>query len=590
MAYRIIPNPRFFVGFFVLIALLGPGSASAQSPSFGQDMYSLPITGNTAYHVDLNNDGREDLISAGIQPGTFDVMLSTGDGVYGQPTTYSVPGGSWSALAIGDFNGDGWPDLIVTSFGNAFYEYLNNGDGTLHLQATFSTDVTVLYMSAGDLNHDGKIDLVFEGSDSNGNLTVNVWFANGDGGFTVGPATPVQVYGFVYVGDFDGDGNADVVVEDVFYTTTVLALFGDGTGHFPASTTFTDNDDTWFRPFDLNGDGKMDLVGAPFIPGTHGNQYFNLVRVKYGSSSRVFQSKDITIGSCSPAGYSPAIADFNGDGINDIAMIEAADCHGSAPFTLDVLLGKPDGTYSHEHAVYSSSDQLWGLDVLRVNQDSKADLELVDLTSTTSTLLLFSNTVSGKFPACDPPDTSSAIIMCAPTTTVVSSSPVQFSIGAANQTAGRKVEVWVDGKKLGENLKGAFSYYGFLDGSFKLTSGSHMVTVYSAGWDNLLESLTFPLTVGSTSCAPPGSPGVNVCSPLNNSRVNSPVLAWAAGTVSGTIARMEVWVDGVKKYSVKGSNTLNTQITLGSGQHVFTYYIVNTAGQKWQSTVTATVP
>jgi len=117
-----------------------------------------------------------------------------------------------------------------------------------------------------------------------------------------------------------------------------------------------------------------------------------------------------------------------------------------------------------------------------------------------------------------------------------------------------------------------------------------MVPVYSAGWDNLPESVTFPLTVGTNTCAPPGSPGVNVCSPLNNSRVNSPVLAWAAGAVTGTIARMEVWVDGVKKYSINGSNTLNTQIALDSGSHLFTYYIVNTAGQKWQQSVTAAVP
>jgi len=585
MSYRF----ALFAVFLIIVAQLVTVSSSAQTAAYTPDTYSLPLVGNTAYHVDLNNDGREDFISAGSQPGTFEVILSAGDGVYGSPNAYSVPAGNWSALTIGDFNGDGWPDLIVTDFGNAFYEYLNNGDGTLHLQATFVTNASVLYLSAGDLNHDGKIDLVFESSDSNGALALNVWFSNGDGGFTVGPTTPVSVYGFVYVGDFDGDGHADVVLEDVFYTTSVLVLFGDGTGHFPASTSFTDNEDTWFRPFDLNGDGKMDLVGSPFFPGTHGNQYFNVVRVKYGSSSRVFRSRDITISSCSPDGYSPAIADFNGDGINDIAVIEAADCQGSSPYSLKVLLGRPDGTYQPEHLVYSSSDNLWGLDVLQVNRDGKADLELVDLGNSSNTLLLFSNTASGHFPRCNPPDSSSGIILCAPTSSVAPASPVRFSIAGANQTLGRKIEVWVDGNKLGENLKDAFSYYSFLGRSFNLDSGSHLVTVYSSGWDNLLQSSSFTLAVGTNLCAPPPSAGVNVCSPLNSSRVSSPALAWAAGTVTGTIARMEVWVDGVKKYSIDGSNTVNTQIVLASGPHVFTYYIVNTAGQKWQSTVKATV-
>jgi hypothetical protein len=52
---------------------------------------------------------------------------------------------------------------------------------------------------------------------------------------------------------------------------------------------------------------------------------------------------------------------------------------------------------------------------------------------------------------------------------------------------------------------------------------------------------------------------------------------------------MEVWVDGVKKYSTYGSDTLKTNISLAAGTHTFTYYIVNTAGQKWEQTVVATV-
>jgi hypothetical protein len=161
---------------------------------------------------------------------------------------------------------------------------------------------------------------------------------------------------------------------------------------------------------------------------------------------------------------------------------------------------------------------------------------------------------------------------------VVGSSPVRFSIGAANQTPGRKVEVWVDGKKMGEQRKGAFSYYSFLDATHELSNGNHTVTVLSAGWDNMLQEFTFPLTVGGTTCAPPWAPGVNVCSPLNH------------GTVTGTVARMEVWVNGVKRYTTYGKNTLKTNITVGAGAHKFVYYIVNTDGHQWKQTVYATVP
>ena len=59
---------------------------------------------------------------------------------------------------------------------------------------------------------------------------------------------------------------------------------------------------------------------------------------------------------------------------------------------------------------------------------------------------------------------------------------------------------------------------------------------------------------------------------------------------TGTVARMEVWVDGVKKHTTYGKNTLKANPLVASGTHKFVYYIVNTAGQKWKHTVYATVP
>jgi hypothetical protein len=81
---------------------------------------------------------------------------------------------------------------------------------------------------------------------------------------------------------------------------------------------------------------------------------------------------------------------------------------------------------------------------------------------------------------------------------------------------------------------------------------------------------------------------VHVCSPLNGSTVASPVHAQAAATVTGTIARMELWVNGVKKFT-SFSNSLNTQISLAAGTYQFAFVAVNTAGQKWSASVSATV-
>jgi hypothetical protein len=541
-------------------------------------------------HADFNSDGREDFInSTGCANVSFGLSLSTGDGTYAAPVCYTLPNGAPAYyFAIGDFNGDGNADLIVSNNSNTFYEYLGSRSGRLRLKGSFVTPTAVSIVGAADVNHDGKIDLLFEGGDNN----LWVWFGNGDGTFTAGPATFMAGGGgWLSVGDFDGDGNADILAENPGEGGTGYQVFyGDGTGHFQASKVWVDDVD--YAVYDLNGDGKSDLVGQPFDFSINGNTYYNKVRVLYGNANRGFREREIRTGNCDAWGGAPAVADLNGDGINDIAAAEASDCHGDAPDTFNVLLGNGNGTYQPEQVIYTGSsgtELLIGSSVVRANRDSKPDLVLSEEYGDGSNLL-FQNTTIGNFPACDAPTGYTGITLCAPTTTVVGSSPVQFSIGAANQTPGRKVEVWVDGKKMSQQLKGAFSYYSFLDASYKLSNGKHVVTVFSAGWDNLLQEFTFPLTVGSTTCAAPSVPGVNVCSPLNHATVHSPVLAWASGTVTGTVARMEVWVDGVKKYTAYKRNTLKTNISLVSGTHTFVYYIFNTAGHKWKQTVYATVP
>jgi hypothetical protein len=90
-------------------------------------------------------------------------------------------------------------------------------------------------------------------------------------------------------------------------------------------------------------------------------------------------------------------------------------------------------------------------------------------------------------------------------------------------------------------------------------------------------------------CSAPTSPGVNVCAPANGSTVSSPVAVQAKATITGTLARMEVWVDGVKKYTETTSTTLSTSIALAAGTHSFHVYAVNTAGTKWLGAVSATV-
>ncbi len=96
-------------------------------------------------------------------------------------------------------------------------------------------------------------------------------------------------------------------------------------------------------------------------------------------------------------------------------------------------------------------------------------------------------------------------------------------------------------------------------------------------------------TASSTSgCSTPTSPGVNICAPASGATVNSPVQVTATASVSGTIAGTQLWVDGVKEFST-ASTSLDTSISLSAGSHRFAVLAINTAGQKWESSVDATV-
>ena len=129
------------------------------------------------------------------------------------------------------------------------YEYLGSRTGALHLQAAFVTSASSVAFAAADANHHEKIDLLYaDGLYCNAQLPV--WFGNGSGGFTVGPTTALSTAATsLTVGDFDGDGRADVVAQQGLGASehvTALVMYGDGAGHVTTGPTLFDNSNSWF--------------------------------------------------------------------------------------------------------------------------------------------------------------------------------------------------------------------------------------------------------------------------------------------------------------------------------------------------------
>src|SRR5437879_3230526 len=99
-----------------------------------------------------------------------------------------------SNIVVGDFNGDGKPDLAVSNVDSSTVSVLlGNGDGTFQAAQNFPVGANPWYFAVGDFNGDGKLDLAVADygcptlcnvSPSN---TVTVWLGNGDGTFRAAP-------------------------------------------------------------------------------------------------------------------------------------------------------------------------------------------------------------------------------------------------------------------------------------------------------------------------------------------------------------------------------------------------------------------
>jgi hypothetical protein len=465
-----LPPAKFRLVFTVALACSLPGAVFASTVSFSK--VEIGFVGTQ--HADLNNDGREDFVSTDYDSGAFEVVLSTGDGAYAAPVFYTLPGGADSgSIGIGDFNADGNADLVVWGTDNAIHLFLNNGSGKFSHKAAFAVKAGGSLITVGDFNHDGIMDLALTRS----NLTI--WFGNGKSGFTTGPSTafPPGIGGdYVLLGDFDGDGNADLAFGE-YESPDALVLYGNSTGHFPNSSSVrTDKAFVSFAAADVNGDGKMDIIATQ--SGSKTKQF----SVFYGNSARTWNNG--TIIPTTHVAIEATAADVNGDGINDL-IVHEIPCDSAGTDCVSILTRNANGTYNPQQTVanYQADDTLT---VVRATRNTKPDISLGGM------LLL--NTTPGKFPSCAPPNAFEGIHVCSPAAGSTVASPVTFAVGAAGQVAMRKAEVWVDGKKLVEQLNG-FSGYTFLNHNLSLAKGTHRITIFAAGWDNSLQEKKFSLTV-----------------------------------------------------------------------------------------------
>jgi hypothetical protein len=217
--------------------------------------------------ADFNNDGKLDLAVADSSgAGGASILLGNGDGTFQSPLNVAVGGGG-NFVAAADLNQDGNVDLVVTSGSNsAVTVVLGNGDGTFGTPTSYPAGA-VGSVAVGDLNGDGFPDLAITSfiPPGGGGSAVLVRLNDGTGHFpTQNGSYPTDAFGSNPIGcqimDVNGDGVPDIVaVNDFSDTVSIFSNTGSGT-FAPQTTEVVGDRPTWVMPGDFNNDGRPDLA------------------------------------------------------------------------------------------------------------------------------------------------------------------------------------------------------------------------------------------------------------------------------------------------------------------------------------------
>jgi hypothetical protein len=382
----------------VLLNTTPPGATTASFAA--QQIFAVGLSPNSVAVADVNGDGKPDIIVPNTFDNTVSVLLNTTPP--GSPTvTFAIrqtfaAGNGPSFVAVGDVNGDGKPDLVVTN-GEGVSVLLNTTPPGAAMaffapQQTFATGVGPREVRVGDLNGDGKPDLVV------GNIldnTVSVLLNTTTPGSSMASFAPQQTFATgtdplsVALGDLNGDGEPDIVVTNLMDSTVSVLRNttppGASTASFAPQQTFAAGGDPFMVALgDFNGDGEPDLLLANSI---------NMVSVLLNRT--VLGETTITpafpqagpAAAVSTGPVSIAVGDINGDGKPDLVVANGDQFADTVSVLLNTTpTGAATPTFAAQQT-FATGLNPQSVVLGDVNGDGKLDILVANLDNTVSVLL-----------------------------------------------------------------------------------------------------------------------------------------------------------------------------------------------------------
>lgn len=308
--------------------------SSCAAPSFGEPTdFSAGLNPGPVVVGDFNNDNNLDMAVGNINGNSISIRLGNGLGGFGAASSITI--GHPDSIVIGDFNSDGKVDLASTNgdgFSGKAALLLGDGAGSFAAPTNFAAGALPKALASGDFNKDGKPDLAVANLSSN---NVSILLGNGTGGFApsvnylagIGP-------NYIAAGDFNGDGKQDLAISNL-NSHNVSVLAGNGAGGFAPAVNFAVNGNALsVATSDFNGDGKLDLAVATNTPDN--------IAVLMGDGTGNFAAAVFFT-----AGNRPnqiIVADFNNDGRDDLATANYGD--DLTDGFVSVLFGNGKGSFS----------------------------------------------------------------------------------------------------------------------------------------------------------------------------------------------------------------------------------------------------
>ena len=370
----------------VLLNTTPPGAATPSFAAFVSLAASLePISMALA---DLNGDGKADFVVANIDSLSVSVFLNAttfGHALAFASATDSTTGSEPVSVAVGDLNGDGRPDLAIADNGASIVSVLLDttapGATTPSFSAKkdFATGSAPSSVALGDLNGDGRPDLVVTNNQSN---TVSVLLdTTAPGATTPSFATKVDFAtgatpSFVAIGDLNGDGMPDVVVADAILGAGTISVLFNTTAPGATTPTFASKVDiaTGSEPVslalgDLNGDGRLDVAVA-----NEGSSTVSVLinTTSPGASTPSFATKvDLATST-----RFVAFGDLNGDGVPDLAVANASSNTVSVFFNTTA----PEATTASfsSSVAFSTGVEPFSIAVVDLDGDGRRDLAIAN--------------------------------------------------------------------------------------------------------------------------------------------------------------------------------------------------------------------